>query len=302
MAKQKRDVYQEVTDRIVEQLEKGTLPWVKPWKDGNNTACPNMPYNAATKRAYSGINVLLLACMPFASNGWMTFKQAKDRGGYVRKGEQGSMVTLFKPVSKDSGETDENGKPILKGYALLRSYCVFNVEQIEWPEGSKEPEAPEPGEIAGTSADELAAVLKCDLRIQGTKACYIPSADQVHMPALKLFKDQDNYNATLLHELTHWTGHKSRCDRDLRNRFGDDAYAFEELIAEMGAAFLGMQMGIPYENLQHDSYIASWLKVLKDDKKAIFAASSQARQSNEWVQAEVAKASLAEFVQDQHAA
>jgi antirestriction protein ArdC len=293
MAKQKRDIYQEVTDRIIEAIEAGTLPWLKPWKDGSN-ADPSMPYNADTGRAYSGINVILLMCeaSQYNSQGWMTYNQAKKRGAQVMKGEKGTQVTLFKPCKGTNKTTGE-----AEAYFLLRAFTVFNVDQIDWSaEGCKPPALPVSPLPTETHFDSLAASVGCDLRVQGNRACYIPSADQVHMPHHDQFKSTDEYNSTGYHELGHWTGHTSRMDRmaNFGKRFGDEAYAFEELVAELSSAFLCAQTGVKAE-LRHDSYIASWLKVLKDDKKAIFTASSQARQANEWL---IANSTLAALKED----
>ena len=286
--KPKRDIYQEVTDRIIEQLEAGTPKWCKPWKSGQS-ATPYMPYNADSKRAYSGINVLLLMSSPYDSNGWLTYNQAHKRGGQVPKGTTGTHITLFKP----SKGTDSEGEEF--SYFLIRDYTVFNLEQIDWIGTTdrdtgkriepRPPEMPTPEELSNTSADQLCAAVNATVIVGGNRACYIPSADQINIPALKQFNSQVEYDSTLLHELTHWTGHTSRMDRmkNFGKRFGDEAYAFEELVAELGQAFLCAQMGIPHEELQHSSYIASWLKTLKGDKKAIFTASSQARQANEWI-------------------
>ena len=141
----------------------------------------------------------------------------------------------------------------------------------------------EPVVAGDTSINALAARVGADVRHGGTKAFYAPQGDYVGMPTADSFASPDAYAATLAHELVHWTGHKSRCDRQFGKRFGDDAYAFEELVAEIGSAFVCAQMGIPLENLQHSSYIASWLKVLKADKRAIFTASSQAKRSSEFL-------------------
>ena len=280
-AKVKRDIYQEVTDKIIDALEGGSmLPWLKPWKDSAGAVDAAMPYNADTGRPYSGINILLLWAegAEYASNGWMTYRQAQGRGAQVRKGEKGSMVTLFKPCKGKDRDTGED-----KSFFILKSFTVFNVEQIEWPEGSRPPAEPVALLPVTTTFTELAEAVGCDLRIQGNKACYIPSADQVHMPHHDQFRSTDEFNSTGFHELTHWTGHKARMDRDFSGRFGSEAYAVEELVAELGSAFLCAQTATPLTELRHDSYIASWLKVLKGDKKAIFTASSQARQANEWL-------------------
>ncbi len=274
----KRDIYQEVTDRIIKAIEEdSTMPWLKPWKDGK-TANAAMPYNADTGRAYAGINVLLLMMEPYQSNGWMTYKQAKKRGAQVMKGETSTQVTLFKPYKGKDKVTGED-----KAFFIIRGYNVFNVEQIDWT-GANAPALPISPLPSDTHFDSLAQSVGCDLRIQGNRACYIPSQDQVHMPHHDQFKSTDEYNSTGYHELTHWTGHTSRMDRqkNFGKRFGDDAYAFEELVAELGSAFLCAQTGVTAE-LRHDGYIKNWLKVLKGDNRAIFTASSQARQANEYI-------------------
>ena len=284
MAKQKRDIYQEVTDKFIEALEAGTAPWSKPWKDGKNTD-PSMPHNAHTGRPYSGINVMLLWAegQAYNSNGWLTYRQAAERGAQVMKGEKGSMVTLFKPCTGKDKQTGED-----KSFFLLRAFTVFNVEQCDWSaEDCKPPKEYEPQIAPNTAFTDIAKAVGCDLRIQGNRACYIPSADQVHMPHLDQFESEEHFDSTGYHELTHWTGHTSRKDRlkPFTVRFGDEAYAFEELVAEIGSAYMCAQTGTHTDELFHHnaSYLQSWLKVLKGDKKAIFTASSQARQANEYI-------------------
>lgn len=283
----KRDIYQEVTDKIIKAIEEGsTMPWLKPWKDGK-TANAAMPYNADTGRAYAGINVLLLMMEPYQSNGWMTYKQAKKRGAQVMKGETSTQVTLFKPYKGKDKVTGED-----KAFFIIRGYNVFNVEQIDWTaEGCKPPALPISPLPSDTHFDSLAASVGCDLRIQGNRACYIPSADQVHMPHLDQFDSIDHFDSTGYHELTHWTGHKDRLDRMKKfTRFGDEAYAFEELVAEIGSAYMCAQTGTHTEEIFHHnaSYLQNWLKVLKNDNRAIFTASSQARQANEYILAALA--------------
>ena len=282
-SKAKRDIYQEITDRIIEGLEKGSAPWLKPWKNSNTGADVSMPHNAATGRAYSGINVMILWAEGdiYGSNGWLTYKQAKDIGGQVRKGEKGTLVTFFKPykIAENKGQTNEKDKTI----PLIKGFTVFNVEQCDFPEGTKLHQNKDIPAFEQTAIMEICEVVKAEVVLGGNRACYIPSRDLVQMPHLDQFEDQTAFDATLAHELTHWTSNKKRCDRKLGIRFGDDAYAMEELIAEIGSAFLCAQMGIQNNFLRHESYIANWLEVLKADKKAIFSASSMARQSNEWL-------------------
>lgn len=265
------DIYQQVTDRIIASLETGAAPWLKPWADGK---CGTMgPYNAASGRPYNGINWLVLG-----SGGWLTFKQAKELGGSVRKGEKGTAIVFwsFPKIKQDDGT--EKVVPFAKGYT------VFHVEQCEGIDAAKLKQ-PEPIAAGNTNINVLAAQAGAQVRHGGSKAYYSPTSDYIGMPSLSAFESADAYACTLAHELVHWTGHKSRCDRQFGKRFGDDAYAFEELVAEIGSAFVCAQTGIPLDGLQHPAYIASWLKVLKGDKRAIFTASSQAKKAAELVMA-----------------
>lgn len=276
-AKQQRDIYQEITDKIVAALEKGVAPWVKPW------ASCGAPRNAVTGREYSGINLLLLGMAPYSSPLWLTYNQAKAVGGQVRKGEHGTAVVLYKPFAVKDAEAEgrgEEGKE--KVIPLLRTFTVFNVEQIDGlPEKYTTQQRPQLDSFTDNAAAE-AFLSPARIELGKSRACFIPSADVIYMPAKTAFRSVADFYATALHELTHWTGHKNRLARDFSGRFGDAAYAFEELIAELGAAFLCAHAGIDGQ-LQHESYIASWLKVLKNDKRAIFAASAAARKAAEFV-------------------
>lgn len=269
----KKDVYQEITDKIIAALEKGIAPWVKPW------ASCGAPRNAVTGREYSGINLLLLAMSPYASPLWLTYNQAKASGGQVRKGEHGTQVVLFKPFTvTDKNDAQSKEKTI----PLLRSFMVFNVEQIDGL-AEKYTQANRP-HLDSFADNEQAEALLAKARIEYGKsmACFIPAADVIYMPNKTSFKSVPEFYATGLHELTHWVGHKSRLARDFSGRFGDAAYAFEELIAELGAAFLCAHSNIDGQ-LQHESYIGNWLKVLKNDKRAIFTASAAARKATEFL-------------------
>ncbi|MDD5056586.1 MAG: zincin-like metallopeptidase domain-containing protein [Sideroxydans sp.] len=276
MKDQKYDAYQEITDKIVAALEVGTAPWVKPW-----SSCGN-PRNAITGREYSGINTVLLAMTPFASSLWMTFKQAADVGGNVRKGEHGTRIVLFKPFKVKDVNATGDGEATEKTIPLLRTFTVFNSLQIDnLPE--KYSVQPKPLIDQFTDNVEAERLLAQASVVHGSnRACFVPSIDEIHMPNKQEFKSIPDYYSVALHELTHWTGHKSRLARDFSGRFGDSAYAFEELIAELGAAFSCAHCGVDGQ-LQHASYIASWIKVLKGDKKAIFTASSAARKASEFL-------------------
>lgn len=265
----KRDIYQETTDRIVTALEAGKAPWLRPWRD-SKTGSAMEPYNAVSGRPYNGINLLILGTMPYAECGWLTFKQAKDLGGNVRKGETGTQIVFWKFDHKD----EETGKVI----PLARAYTVFNIAQCENLDETKI-KRPAPAIPGQTNINILAANIGAVVQHGGSKAFFSPSRNVVVMPDSEAFKSKEHYASTLAHELTHWTGHESRLNREFGKRFGDKAYAFEELVAEIGSAFLCARLGVPMEGLQHSDYLASWLEVLKADKRAIFTAASKAKQA-----------------------
>jgi len=262
------DKYQEITNQIVTALEAGTTTWVKPW------STTGAPYNASSGNVYQGINHLLLSFAPYQSSGWLTFNQAKACGGSVRRGEKSSsQVVFFKPLTVTDKVTDEE-----RQVPLLKTSAVFNLEQIDGLPKKYLPKVLAEGESFQDNARADVLLSQAKVVHGGGQAFFLPSNDEIHLPEKSEFKSAADYHATALHELTHWTGHKSRLDRTFGARFGDNAYAFEELVAELGAAFLCSDCGIDGK-LQHDSYIASWIKVLKGDKRAIFTASSAARQA-----------------------
>lgn len=269
---EKGDIYQTITDKIITALEVGAAPWVKPW------ASLGAPRNAVTGREYSSINTVLLAMTEFSSNQWLTFQQARQAGGNVKKGERGTTVVFFKPLTiKEKNEQQTENEKVIP---LLRTFTVFNTQQIEGlPEKFSLAIKPKP-QIDDFTDNEAAEFMLLQAKIiyGSNRACFIPSRDEIHLPNKTEFKSIPDFYATALHELTHWTGHTSRLARDFSGRFGDAAYAFEKLVAELGAAFLCATSGVDGQ-LQHESYIASWLKVLKNDKKAIFTAAAAARRS-----------------------
>jgi antirestriction protein ArdC len=271
-----KDIYQQITDKIIAALEAGVAPWVKPWA----TTGAGLPRNAVTGRPYSGINTVLLGMSDFSSPLWLTYNQAKEVGAQVRKGEHGTTVVFYKPFQVADVNNPEGPE---KSIPMLRSFTVFNVWQIDnLPE--KYTPAPEIVLVDNFADNEQAERLLAKAAIVHgkSKACYIPSADVIWMPNKADFKSMGDYYATGLHELGHWTGNKSRLAREFSGRFGDAAYSMEELVAELNAAYLCAHCGIDGQ-LQHDSYIAAWLKVLKNDKRAIFTASSAARKAAEFL-------------------
>ena len=274
-----RDIYQETTDRIVAALESGVAPWLRPWRDGASGSALE-PFNALSGRAYNGINLLILGSAAFGSLGWLTYRQAQELGGNVRKGEKGTSIVFWQFNAVKDGD---DGK--VKTIPFARFYTGFNTDQCEGLDTAKL-KVPEPPVIGETDINALAAKIGAVVRHGGNRAFYSPAGDFVQMPGSEAFKDFNCYRATLAHELTHWTGHKDRCAREFGKRFGDSAYAFEELVAEIGSAFVCVRHGVALEGLQHPSYLKSWLDVLKADKRAIFTASSQARKAAAYIMGE----------------
>jgi len=281
-------LYDDVTAKIIAQLEAGSVPWVRPWgKTKGGPAAPGLPRNAVTGRRYSGVNVLLLWAAAFeggyAGQGWLTFRQALDAGGNVRKGERGTTVVFadrFTPEAEKerARQTGEDAKVV----PFLKRFTVFNLDQCEGLTRL----APEPVSAAPVQpiprAEALIAASGADFRVGGNEAFYMPGLDRIQVPPQSAFYEPINYYRTCLHELTHWTGHKARLDRDQSGRHGSADYAREELVAEMGSAFLCAALGI-VPTVRHADYLASWLRVLRDDNRAIFRAASQASKAAEFL-------------------
>lgn len=284
----KIDIYERVTNKIIADLEQGALTWLKPWSAGNMEGKITKPlrHNGVP---YNGINILMLwgAAIEsgFLSPYWMTFKQAKELGAHVRKGERGNLVvyanTITKTEEQEDGSEEERKIPYLKGYS------VFNVEQIE---GLPEHCYTKPKAIIDPTrriqhAESFFASTGADIRHGGNSAHYSGGSDHVQMPFFEAFRSPQAYCATLAHELTHWTKHPKRLDREFgRKRWGDEGYAREELVAELGAAFLCADLELAHEpRADHAAYIQSWLKVLQNDKRAIFSAAAHAQRAADFL-------------------
>lgn len=273
----KSTVYDLITDRVMEQLSKGVVPWRRPWGGAEQA-----PRNLASGHAYRGINVFLL--MGGSSPYWMTFNQAKALGGCVRKGERGTPVVFWKWLEKEDEITGKKSR-----FPMLRYYTVFNLSQVDGIPAKKIPA------VVGTRADvdPIAAAdaivegmpTRPTIRTAGDQACYMPALDVVTMPARERFNSSAAYYATLFHELTHATGHESRVGRvEKWTGFGSESYAREELIAEMGAAFLMGQAGLVDETIENSAaYIANWLERLKDDRKLVVVAAAQAQRAADFI-------------------
>lgn len=283
----RRDVYQEITDQIVAALEKGVAPWSCPWERGGG-AGGRLPRNLSTGAPYQGLNIILLWSSAytrgFSSAYWLTYKQAKAQGGQVRKGERGTTCIFYKTLTKT--EDDGQGEDREVKIPMARAFTLFNLDQID---GIKAPDAAPAEAETGPGFDPLAAgeaLLNrsgATIHEGSTEAFYNRLDDAVTLPARKRFSDAANFYATAAHELVHWTGAEHRLARKFGKRFGDQAYAFEELVAELGAAFVTAELGILGEVEGHASYLASWLKVLRSDKRAIFHAASKAAEAQRYL-------------------
>ena len=286
-AQPRANLYDEVTRKIISELEAGRFPWLQPW-DSHVASGPGLPMNALTARRYSGVNVLLLwgAAIEggYPSQCWLTFKQARQAGGNVRKGERGTLVVFadrFIPEAEKAKaqETGEGARAV----PFLKRFTVFNVAQCEGlREGLASQPAPLPEREIIPHAEALIRATGADFRIGGDKAYYAPSGDFVAVPPQPAFRDQVNFYRTAYHELSHWTGHRTRLDRDQTGCFGSKPYAREDVCAEISAAFICAALGIA-PTVRHSDYVGSWLEVMREDNRAIFRAAGQASKAADYI-------------------
>jgi antirestriction protein ArdC len=294
---EKRDVYARVTDQIIQSIEKGAGTWRMPWHTSGRFAFS--PINVASKKPYRGINTVCLwaaaQAKGYERGEWATYHQWQDRGAQVRKGEKATLVVFWK-FANDSSETqDDGGETPKSGSRLLftRGYSVFNAAQVYCYTPTADAEMPMPERIA--HAEAFFSGVGADVRNGGNQAFYSPTTDHIQMPPFQAFGENGSYYSVLAHEHTHWTSTAGRCDRQLGKRFGDNAYAAEELIAELGAAFTCAPLGLSTEpRPDHAQYLASWLRVLKADSRAIFTAASKAQQATDWMIQRAAAGRVAE--------
>ncbi len=271
------NVYEIITSRIIEKLEQGTAPWAKPWTGGE------MPRNLVTGKVYRGINLFLLNMMNFTSPYWLTFNQCREKGGCVKAGAKATPIVFWNLSKVKDDDTDEEKK-----IPLLRYYNVFNAEQCEGLNITQlDQEAREfaPIEVCMMT---IAAMPKAPrIQHEQPKAYYVPSMDYVNMPKPESFKSAEEYYSVLFHELTHSTGHASRLNRkgiNVNSGFGSSDYGKEELIAEMGAAFLCGCSGIENRTIDNTaSYVAGWLKAIKEDKKIVIIAAAAAQKAADYI-------------------
>ena len=281
-------LYDEITDKIIAELEAGRVPWVQPWGTAAVKATLAMPKNAAPSRQYGGINILILWGSviehEFAGQSWLTFRQALTLGGHVRKGERGTSVVYadrFVPAEEKrrARETGEEAQAV----PFLKRFTVFNTDQCDGLPADIATTAPPPlpGMIEPT-VETLIKATGVDFRIGGNRAFYAPTEDYVQVPPPAAYFEPINWHRTALHELSHASGHKLRLNRDLSGSYGTKKYAFEELIAELGAAFSCASLGI-VPTVRHADYIGAWLEVLREDNRAIVRAASQATKAADYL-------------------
>lgn len=292
------DLYDTVTQRIVAELDAGRVPWVQPWGSSGGAEAA-LPRNALTGRTYSGINILILWSAViehgWPAQGWLTFRQALNAGGSVRRGERGTTV-VYADRFTPKGETERAARDgdAARSVPFLKSFTVFNIAQCE---GLRPGLGLDPLPLAERQivpvGEAVIAASGIDFRIGGSKAFYVPSEDYVQVPPQPAFFHQIDYYRTCLHELTHGTGHAKRLGRKILNPFGSKDYGREELVAEMGSAFLCAALGI-VPSVRHADYIGAWLEILKEDNRAIFRAASQASRAADWLLARYDEAEAAD--------
>ncbi len=277
----KRDLHQEITDKIVKELEAGTAPWKRGWTKATG-GMSGLPMRV-TGQPYAGINVLLLwgaaADAGYTCPSWMTFKQAKQLGGCVRKGEKGTGIVFFSVMKKEDADGQEHK------FGFLKSYTVFNVEQIDGLPDQWEWNAPDELDEGTRPIEDLQAFFDATgaaISHGGNRAFYSITSDSITMPPIKAFHSAQEYYGTLAHELIHWTGAKHRLDRTFGTKFGNENYAFEELIAELGACFLCSHIGAETNLPNSAAYLKGWLEAMKQDKRFIFRAASAAQKACEY--------------------
>lgn len=284
---ERTSLYEEITSKIIAELEAGRLPWVQPWGSSGVSAPLAMPKNAATGRQYSGVNILILwgavVARGFSCQSWLTFRQALILGGNVRKGERGTTVVYadrFVPDDeKAARETGEDAQAI----PFLKRFTVFSTDQCEnLPDDLVTAPPPVSEGLILPAVEDLIRASGADLRLGGDKAFYSPVADYIQVPRPEAYFEPINWHRTALHELGHWSGHSSRLARDLSGSFGSKLYAKEELVAEMTAAFCCASLGI-VPTVRHADYIGSWLDVLREDDRAIVRAASAASKAADFL-------------------
>ena len=299
-SKQNRlDVYQRVTNQIIEAIEQGVDAWQMPWHRHATT-----PRNALSGKSYRGVNVLSLwataAALQYRSGIWATYAQWTELGAQVRKGEKSTLIVFWKFRYEDSETEESEEQQSKRAGCIARGYNVFNADQIDGYALPEVPALPEAQRIE--SADSFFSSLTADIRHGGGRAYYRKQDDYIQIPPFSAFQESAAYYATLAHESIHWTGSAQRLNRDLTGRFGNEAYAAEELVAELGAAFLCADLGISNQpRPDHAAYVQNWLTILRNDSRAIFTAASKSQTAADWLHAQSA-AAVSPMQAEEHAA
>lgn len=273
-----RETYARVTAQVVAAMQSGVLPWRRPWRTIREAGGATMPCNAVTRRCYRGANTVVLWHRGDSDMRYLTYRQAQARGGYVRKGEHGTKVFFWQ--SRDLRTTDDDGVDHVRRGLLVREYVVFNVAQCD---GLSLPAAPVVDHSVAPTVEQFRQKIGAVLRTGGDQAFFNVAGDYVNMPARGAFTSDDAYTATAFHEFTHWSGHASRLAREFGARFGDHAYACEELVAELGAAYLCAHYGVDGGLEQHASYLKSWLAGLSADPGYMITAASKAQAAADYL-------------------
>lgn len=264
--------------KVTDMVLSNSAPWVRPW--GANQA-RGLPMNALTGRPYRGCNVMFLLATPFQSRGWLTFKQVSSIGGKVLKGSRATDIFFFTTIEVEKEDRD-TGEKVKVDVPCLKNFKVFNLEQCEIPEDAPIKYHPEDSTKAPT--DDTGIFDECEQLLNlavwhedDTKAYYVPSRDEIHLPNRRTFSSLSGFWGTAMHELSHWTGHESRLNRDMQHSFGSKKYAREELVAEVSSWLLAVTLGTPHEPQNSASYLASWVSDFKDKPRELYSAISQAQ-------------------------
>ena len=271
-------------EKVIELVLNNKAPWVKPW--GANQA-RGLPVNALTGKAYRGCNVLLLLATPFKSRGWMTFKQVSSIGGKVLEGSKSTDIFFFTMIQTEHTDS-KTGEKFLVDVPVLKNFKVFNLEQIELHEDAPLKYRPEDSTEAPT--DDNGIFEQCEKLLNmavchedDVRAYYIPSRDEIHLPSRRTFSSLSGFWGTAMHELSHWTGHESRLNRDMQHAFGTQKYAREELVAEVSSWLLAVTLGTPHEPQNSAAYLASWVRDFKDKPRELYSAISQAQKAVDYL-------------------
>jgi len=292
MANERKPLFQQVAERLIEQLEKGTSPFQRPWNEDTSV---EMPYNPTTEKKYRGMNSLWLSMQGYADPRWMTFKQAQAKGWSVEKGAKGILINYVKTHGTVKLK-DENGRPIMDGDGkqktgeeklerpIITSAHVFNADRIKGIPPMERTERQQEQKWEDMKRiEKLVRNSGVSIRHGGNHAFYNPVTDRITLPQKSQFEGGDKYYATLMHEMGHWTGHGSRLDRNILNSFGTTEYAKEELRAEIASLMIGADLNIGSDIAGHASYVKSWIAILKDDPFELYRASADAQKIRDFI-------------------